>query len=238
MKINLVSSPRNRSTLLMYAFAQRADTRVVDEPYYAHYLSQSEVTHPGHAEVMAAQANDIQSAHHELLKAPGEHLFIKNMAHHYREADFKYLLDFTNILYIRNPRAIIRSYSKVINSPTVDDVGIQQVERIFNFLKTNGQRILVLDSDALVTNPEKVLRSLCRALTIPFDKAMLSWEPGPKPYDGVWANYWYHNVHNSTGFKPKDHAGEEYALPQTLEALAVRCMPAYETLKQHSLTIE
>ena len=39
--ICLWSSPRNISTALMYSFAQREDTEVVDEALYAHYLLQS-----------------------------------------------------------------------------------------------------------------------------------------------------------------------------------------------------
>ena len=31
---------------------------------------------------------------------------------------------------------------------------------------------------------------------------MLSWETGGNPADGVWARYWYENVHRSTGFGP------------------------------------
>ena len=38
LRIQLWSGPRNVSTALMYSFAQRPDTRVVDEPLYAHYL--------------------------------------------------------------------------------------------------------------------------------------------------------------------------------------------------------
>ena len=34
----LWSGPRNVSTALMYSFAQRADTVVIDEPLYGHYL--------------------------------------------------------------------------------------------------------------------------------------------------------------------------------------------------------
>jgi len=37
IRINLWSSPRNVSTALMYSFAQRLDTTVVDEPLYAYY---------------------------------------------------------------------------------------------------------------------------------------------------------------------------------------------------------
>lgn len=32
------------------------------------------------------------------------------------------------------------------------------------------------------------------------------WEPGPKPFDGMWAPYWYKNTHKSTGFEqPKKY---------------------------------
>ncbi len=38
--------PANVSTALMYSFAQRDDTRVVDEPLYGHYLRVSDAAHP------------------------------------------------------------------------------------------------------------------------------------------------------------------------------------------------
>ncbi|KAL0286022.1 UNVERIFIED_CONTAM: Branched-chain-amino-acid aminotransferase-like protein 2 [Sesamum angustifolium] len=46
------------------------------------------------------------------------------------------------------------------------------------------------------------LRGLCDDLGIPFQAAMLRWESGPKPFDGMWAPYWYKNTHKSTGFEP------------------------------------
>ena len=45
--INLISGPRNLSTALMYSFSRRPDTKVVDEPFYAHYLSTTGIDHPG-----------------------------------------------------------------------------------------------------------------------------------------------------------------------------------------------
>ena len=45
-RIHLWSGPRNVSTALMYSFAQRPDTRVVDEPLYAQYLRVSGALHP------------------------------------------------------------------------------------------------------------------------------------------------------------------------------------------------
>ena len=40
-RICLWSGPRNISTALMYSFAQRSDTIVYDEPFYAYYLKNS-----------------------------------------------------------------------------------------------------------------------------------------------------------------------------------------------------
>ncbi len=54
-------------------------------------------------------------------------------------------------------------------------------------------------SDELVRQPEAVLRAACAALGLPFQEAMLSWAAGPKPYDGVWAPWWYANTHKGTG---------------------------------------
>ncbi|RMF66572.1 MAG: sulfotransferase family protein, partial [Calditrichaeota bacterium] len=51
LRLNLLSGPRNVSTALMYSFAQREDTRVVDEPLYGYYLKLSGADHPGREEV-------------------------------------------------------------------------------------------------------------------------------------------------------------------------------------------
>ena len=53
-RVCLWSGPRNISTALMYSFAQRNDTKVYDEPLYAHYLSNTEADeyHPGAEDVL------------------------------------------------------------------------------------------------------------------------------------------------------------------------------------------
>ncbi len=236
MKINLVSSPRNRSTLLMYAFAQRADTQVVDEPFYANYLHTSETDHPGKNAVLNSQPINREAVQTTLLENITPVLFIKNMAHHYSPDNFTELLSFTNILYIRNPRAIIRSYAQVIDQPNKDDIGIQNVKYIYDYLIANQQEVIIFDSDDLIANPSKALKSLCQALEIEFTDSMLSWNAGAKPYDGIWAKHWYSSVHASTGFKVNSLANsEQIHLAPHLEELAEECMPIYQELKQHSI---
>ncbi|MDZ7716410.1 MAG: hypothetical protein U5J95_09385 [Balneolaceae bacterium] len=83
-RINLISGPRNVSTALMYAFAQREDVVVVDEPLYAYYLSSQNIEHPGRQEVLEAQSTDADTVIEQVLLADYSKsiLFVKNMAHH------------------------------------------------------------------------------------------------------------------------------------------------------------
>ena len=68
----------------MYSFAQRPDTRVVDEPLYGHYLRVSGADHPGRQEVMAAVECDGERVVREVILGPCDRpvLFCKQMAHH------------------------------------------------------------------------------------------------------------------------------------------------------------
>lgn len=84
MKIlNLISGPRNISTAIMYSFAQRVDTVVFDEPYYACYLDRSGVSHPGREEVLQVQPIDEREVWTKIIDEQSKPVkFIKNMAHH------------------------------------------------------------------------------------------------------------------------------------------------------------
>ena len=58
-------------------------------------------------------------------------------------------------------------------------------------------------------HPAQTLRLLCDAVGVEFSDAMLSWPPGLRETDGVWAKYWYAEVENSTGFRaPRSRATE------------------------------
>jgi sulfotransferase family protein len=78
------------------------------------------------------------------------------------------------------------------------------------------------------------LRQLCRALKIDFSETMLSWPPGPKPYDGVWGRHWYNAVHASTGFDRPAEAPIE-PLPASLQRIAEGAAPVYRQLHTYRL---
>lgn len=54
--INCWSGPRCCSTSLMYSFAQRTDTVVLDEPLYANYLNLTGVPRPYREQVRCVSA--------------------------------------------------------------------------------------------------------------------------------------------------------------------------------------
>jgi len=232
IRINLWSSPRNVSTALMYSFAQRPDTTVVDEPLYAYYLNKSKIQHPGQQEILQSQSSDLQKVIDEILfkdySTPV--VFFKQMTHHLYQTKYDFLKEFKNIIFIRDPRLIIRSYSKVREQVTMQDIGIAQQVELLNFLKDDA---IVLDSKFLLKQPEQCLTRLCEQLSIPFNKAMLQWPAGARKEDGVWAKYWYGNVHKSTGFKT--YKEDKFVMNDELEKLAKECFPYYEILKQFSL---
>ncbi len=235
-RICLWSSPRNISTAMMYSFAQRSDTTVVDEPLYAHYLLQSGAEHPGRKETLQSMENDGQKVIDKIILGPSPTpvLFMKHMTHHLINIDTSFLDKTENVLLIRDPYEIIKSYSKVISHPKMADIGIKQQYELYHHLLKKGKLAAVADTNEVLKNPRKILEMLCEKLAIPFEESMLSWPAGPRPEDGTWARYWYENVHNSTGFQPFQPK-EQSPLAQHLQPLYAESIGYYEILYQHSL---
>ena len=236
-RISVWSSPRNISTALMYAFAQRPDTRVFDEPLYARYLASghAQIEHPGHAEILASQSPDIKEVIHKVLLADygKDVLFFKQMTHHLAGLDYDFLLDMQNVILIRDPRRIIASFAKVIPNPGMDDVGVARQVDLLRFLQKKQPDVQVVDAKDLLMDPPRILGLLCARLGIPFYSEMLNWDSGARPEDGVWAPHWYANVHRSTGFIP--YVEKAVDLSPDLEQLAQQCQPYYEELRSFAI---
>jgi len=238
LRINLWSGPRNVSTALMYSFAQRSDTRVLDEPLYAHYLRVSDADHPGKQAVLDAMINDGERVVREVMLGPCDRsvLFMKQMAHHLVALDHSFLAQTTNILLIRDPQEMLPSLAQNLTQPILRDTGLATQSALYQELRALGQNPVVLEAKQLLLDPRGVLTQLCTQLDIPFEEAMLHWAPGARPEDGVWAPYWYHNVHSSTGFAPYVEKNEPFP-PQLLPLLA-ECRPHYNLLAQVALQAE
>lgn len=234
-RISLWSGPRNVSTALMYSFRQRSDTTVFDEPLYAHYLARSGVDHPGGDEVLAAQDNDGERVVRDVILGPARTpvLFFKNMAHHLAGLDWSFLAQLQNVILTRDPAEMLPSLIRQVPDPDLDGTGLPMQVALLDAILDEGDDPIVLDSRLLLTDPRTVLTQLCERAGLEFEEAMLSWEPGPVPEDGVWARHWYDRVHRSTGFAEYQPKDEE--VPDRLLPLLAQAIPLYERLFAYAL---
>jgi hypothetical protein len=142
---------------------------------------------------------------------------------------------FTHAFLIREPERMIASYLRKREAAAFEDFGL---ERQAEFFEREAQRLghapPVIDANDVLANPGRVLSKLCPALGIAWDPAMLSWAPGRRATDGIWAAHWYGAVEASTGFGPPET--EPVRLPAEAQRLAERCRPYYERLAAHALS--
>lgn len=235
-KIFLWSGPRNISTALMYSFAQRNDTIVADEPLYAHYLSHSSAKpfHPGADEILSNMETDGRKVIEWMLGDQSKPVaFYKNMSHHLIKLDWQFMQAGANIILTRSPEEMLLSFSKVIDQPSMADIGYAMQIELLDYFKTIKLPFVVLDAKMVLQDPEGQLRKLSTVVGIPFMQEMLKWKQGPIPEDGIWAKYWYRNVHLSTGFQPYQKKKDEF--PNHLVPLLKECQPIYENLVKHAL---
>lgn len=234
--IAMWSGPRNISTAMMRAWENRADTVVVDEPFYAHYLDNTGLDHPMLDEVIAAGETDWQKIVRSLTRAPASGIFYqKHIATHWL-AHFTtdWLDSLDHVFLIREPEPVVASYSIKRDELTASDLGYEQQGFLFDLLhERHGARPAVIDSRRFLAEPEAQLRALCNRLDIPFDSKMLSWPAGARDSDGVWGQHWYDAVNGSTGFAPARH--KEVVLDDNQMIIAKACRPFYDRLREFAI---
>ncbi|MDJ0826353.1 MAG: HAD family hydrolase [Rhodobacter sp.] len=238
MRIAMWSGPRNLSTAMMYAFAQRPDCVVWDEPFYAAYLAATGLDHPMREQVIAAGDVSPEAVITRCIGAApgGKRVFYqKHMAQHMRAPIRRdWLGEVTSVFLIRHPARVIASYAAKRENPSFDDLGFGQQAELVRQVRAMGRTPIVIDSADIRSDPRDALQRLCFALNLEFHSVMLGWPMGPKPYDGVWATHWYGAVHRSTGFAEAE--GALPAVDSAFSALYSRAMEVYEALWPLRLT--
>jgi len=223
---------------MMRAWGNRYDTVVVDEPFYAYYLRATGKAHPGAGEVIATGETDLRKvvAHLTGPIANGKRIFFqKQMTHHLLpEIDREWLGVVTNCFLIRDPREVISSYIKKRKDPALEDLGFVQQAEIFDFVRTRTNAVPpVVDAKDVLQNPEGTLGLLCEAVGVEFSNSMLSWPPGLRDTDGIWAKHWYGEVAKTTSFQRYRPTSSE--VPARLREIYRQCYECYERLYEHRL---
>ncbi len=239
IRIAMWSGPRNLSTAMMRSFGARADTFVTDEPFYGAYLKLTGDPQPMAAEVIADMDCDWESVARTMSGAvPHDRpiWYQKHMAHHMGgDLGIEALPDHIHAFLIRDPRRVVASYAAKRTQVRPEHLGLFRQRAYFDQVADRlGHAPPVVDSADILRDPAGVLARLCAALAIPWDPAMLSWPPGRRDTDGIWASHWYNAVEASTGFGPAE--GPLPELDADATAVAEACAADYAYLHRHRLT--
>lgn len=238
VRIAMWSGPRNISTAMMRSFGARADCAVSDEPFYGAFLKATGEPHPMAAETIA----DMDCDWHSVLaaqsgEAPGGApvWYQKHMPHHIiGPVGIADMPRHRHAFLIRAPERVVASYAVKNELRRPEMLGFAQLRRCFeDEAERSGRVPPVVDSDDILADPAAVLERLCHALGIVWDPAMLHWERGPHPADGVWGAHWYDKVNASTGFGAQP--GPLPMLEGPYREVAEACREDYEALRRHAL---
>ena len=218
---------------MMRSFGSRSDTYVTDEPFYGCFLKHSGLEHPMRDEVIASMDCDWRSVMSTLRgETPdGSPIWYQKHMWHMMLGPIGYedFAGFRHAFLIREPERMIASYLRKREAARFEDFGLEKQAEFFEREADRlGRAPPVIDANDVLADPETVLSKLCRALDIPWDPAMLSWAPGRRETDGVWAAHWYNAVEKSTGFGEPDT--EPVDLSPDDRRLADRMRPFYERL--------
>lgn len=237
-RIAMWSGPRNISTAMMRSWENRADCSVIDEPFYAYYLKQTQSPHPLFDEILSAQANDYNEVARNMSEGECSSAlqYQKHMTHHMLEnCDLSWTKQLKHCFLIRDPAYVVNSYTNSRGVCSAQDIGIKRQFQLYEMItQLTGQKIPVVDSLSVLNTPQKIIPKMCEALGIDFLPSMLSWPTGKRQSDGVWASHWYHSVEASTGFAPAKKT--ELTLNSQQRAVVDEVMPYYEALKQHVIS--
>ena len=199
------SGPRNISTALMRSWSSRDDTFVIDEPFYAYYLSKTQLKHPMFNEIINHYSCNYNEIVKNLLgKIPDDKkiYYQKHMAHHLIDLNkIDWIKKCENCFLIRHPKEVIHSYTAKNNLNSIEELGYPQQYAIIQLLKKANKSFVVIESSELLDNPRITLMNWCKKIDIKFNRSMLNWEKGNHENDGIWWKHWYDNVIKSTSFQ-------------------------------------
>jgi hypothetical protein len=224
---------------MMRSWGSRADTVVCDEPLYAHYLLVTgDRRHPGYDETISRHETEAPAVIRGLagsLPAGKTVFYQKHMAHHLLPGmELDWIDSLTSAFLVREPREMLTSLAEFLPEPRLEDTGLPQQTALFERIVSRTNKTPpVLDAADVLHDPRGRLSSLCEAVGVRFDDAMLHWAPGPRDTDGAWAPFWYEKVYQTTTFAP--YRPKEADLPARLEPLHDQCERLYRKLYDHRL---
>jgi hypothetical protein len=226
--------PRSVSTAFERMMIERGDHVVFDEPFSRHYYFGPDKVSDRFAAVLPrSQVGEIVAdLDRAAARAP---VFVKDMAYHVGGAASPELLGrLVNTFLIRDPAFVLPSLARMWPDFTEEETGYNAVARLVELAEAAGQAPVIVDSDDLCRDPDRIVGAYCERVGIPFVADALSWEAGMRSEWTLWAD-WYAATARSTGFSPPPAAPPPRGDGARLEMAYDRCAPVYEQLRARRL---
>ncbi|KAL8564596.1 hypothetical protein ACOMHN_032152 [Nucella lapillus] len=203
-RILLWAVPRSLSSAMCRVMMNSGlSTQILFEPYSLSYYFGPERFSDRYPEVYPDPKYSYDSAK-RIMEQPyldSELVFAKDMPY-YLDPD-RLTADwipegYTHTFITRHPRSTVASYFKVIDkqmsgwgSFDPSELGFKEQLDMMRLLQENGEKVVVLDADDLMDNPEGVLRAYCQEVGLEFQDSMINWQPlSEKDFQDIFCPVW------------------------------------------------
>jgi hypothetical protein len=236
----LWATPRTVSTAFERMIIERGDHLVLDEPWSRAYYfgperhsDRFELTFP-ESTYAAAEAGVLAAGD------AGSPVFVKDMAYHAAPGiSDEALAAMTHTFLIRDPLAALSSLHRRWPDFTDAEAGYGAQRALFDrVIEVTGNVPVVIDSDALVAEPDRVVAAWCERVGIDHRPESLRWEAGMRPEWQLWRD-WYENAAASTGFAApaaRDGRRPISEPPERVVDLVAAAEHAVAPLRAHAIT--
>ena len=254
-RVMLWAPPRSLSTAVERALVEHPAIQVSHEPFgVPHYWSSEAASsrEAGDARSSATFAS-VAKQLWDAAPAPGkQHIFSKNLAYYFAPHCLPAMSqmvngDYSQVVHsfiVRHPAKAVASlyYKSCIDNEKTGYTHFDPAEAGFTAMWEILQHVeqqpstppcVIIDADDLLEDPEGIMTAYCRAVGLPFDPSMLSWEPGPvKELESPWTG-WTDDVMASNGITRRAKRSKPpvvESLPPAVRDTIAEAMPIYEQM--------
>lgn len=226
--VALWAVPRSISTAFERVFVERGDFKVFHEPFSTSYYYSTDRRSERFEDVEPKEEYCFAAVLNRLLAPAAKPVFFKDMAYYVSGCMTPEFVDsFRNTFIIREPRAVLASFSKLWPDFTFEEAGFEELHRLFGYAVELGQEPVVVDAADLSENPGGIVAAYCERIGVSFIPDALTWEPREVPEWEIW-DEWHEDAQKSTGIGKLSR--EEVELSDDLEEISRRCLPYYEAM--------
>lgn len=232
----LWATPRTVSTAFERMMIERGDHLVLDEPWSRAYYFGPERRSDRYP--LTFPESTFAAVEAGVLSAGGTStVFLKDMAYHAVPGiSDEALRAMTHSFLVRDPRAALTSLHRRWPDFTDDEAGYDAQRVLFDRVRdVTGSTPTVVDSDALRSEPDRVIARWCEGVGIEHRPESLRWESGMQPEWQLWRS-WYGNAAASTGFtSPSPTPLDDEELPPRVAELLPTAERAVGVLRAHAV---